>query len=216
MDEVLLHESASEGLASGHMCRWLTLNLRGVRADAPFDRGKWVMYVKCKTFRCHFTWQNIWNCNDIVSSHKYHLNHTLNVQYLEVSDLGQCSVVFHISQQACVYMTGVRGVTSDDLHMCEAWPRGKAAPSSLRKLKTDSAAQTDDADFTGWQSDVLVGMPAVKSHPVSGFMHTVSHVCHKSWNLSEQICDAHCLKVSVQPVLFSPACYKQGSSLMDS
>lgn len=40
---------------------------------------------------------------------------------MEVSDLGQCSVVvvFHISQQARVYMIGVRGVTSDDLQTCE-------------------------------------------------------------------------------------------------
>lgn len=136
--------------------------------------------------------------------------------HVEVSDLGQCSVVvvFHISQQARVYMIGVRGVTSDDLQTCETWSRGKAAPSSLHKLKTDSAAQTDDADFTGRQSDVLVGMPAVKSHLVSSFMRTVSRVCHKSWNLSEHTCDAHCLKVSAQLVLLSPACYKQGSSLI--
>lgn len=44
---------------------------------------------------------------------------------MEVSDLGQCPVVFHISQQACVYMTGVHGVTSDDLQHVRHEPEAR-------------------------------------------------------------------------------------------
>ena len=80
------------------------------------------------------------------------------------------------------------------MNRCERWDL-EALPS-LHRLKIYPSKQTQHAKFTG-RRRATVTMPAVKSHSVTSFRHFKSSVCQTSWNLVEQICDAHRSRASL-------------------
>ena len=89
--------------------------------------------------------------------------------------------------QAHVYKPGVWGGTIFDEQMWEMGPRS----SALTPLTQNLSIQTNTTWKCTGQRRATVTMPAVKSHSVTSFRHFKSFVCQTSWNLMEQICDAH-------------------------
>ena len=155
------------------------------------------MPIKCKTFRRHVIWQNIFKFNDVISS-------ATSIQamywtYIVVTNSGHCFVlVFFFFYTFLCWQISTRHihVKLQFFHQLICERRDLIALPSFHWLKTDSVKQAQRVEFTG-QKSITVKLPA-KSHPVPSFRRFMSLVYWVSWNLLEQICGAHHSKVWAQ------------------
>ena len=162
---------------------------------------KWCTQSIKWSVSCHIIWWNSF-CFNVFSTPSIKI--MLWTYYMLVTDSGEC-FVFHIFSAGIIMFTRhIQWCYNFDQQTRE---RHDLVAWRLCSLLTDSNfIQPNKLEMQNWLDEEVVQnftMSAAKSLLEPCFWPQVSLIFQRSWNLSEQICDAHSLKACAQLLSFT-------------